>query len=378
MTELDGSRYRLMVTVLAGAVSALTMTGAHASKYNVELETIGVSPTTLEQAPPAFPNGKMRAGQEGWVRMNFVVGPQGRALDPVIVDSSGGPLFERAALDAVSSWQFKSPAAGMVHANNTVEVRFESGGDSGRAGRDFLRRSRDIVSDLYYGKARKAREKVDMANEFGGWNLYESTMLALLNARVEAAESDAPEELEYYRRALAISGPTTLKRRNRLEILARIFELEVDSRQYGEALVTLQTLRAINGSDAALADVDGKIRQLESSIDGGEPLAVAARIDSPCDCDEGRPLWAYTPARRDFSFAEVSGNVEGFEARCDNHRLSAQVATGTRWSLPADWGSCRIFVFGDDAATFEFIEYHEDPGGEDIGGSAVASSDVVD
>jgi len=86
----------------------------------------------------------------------------------------------------------------------------------------------------------------------------------------------------------------------------------------------------------------------------------------------------YTPARRDFSFAEVSGNVESFEARCDNHRLSAQVATGTRWSLPAEWGSCRIFVFGDDAASFEFIEYRDGPGGEDVGGNAVASSDVVD
>jgi hypothetical protein len=82
--------------------------------------------------------------------------------------------------------------------------------------------------------------------------------------------------------------------------------------------------------------------------------------------------------RRDFSFAEVSGNVEGIEARGDNHRLSAQVTTGTRWSLPAEWGSCRIFVFGDDAATFDFIEHHEDPGDEAVGGNALASSDVLD
>jgi hypothetical protein len=83
-------------------------------------------------------------------------------------------------------------------------------------------------------------------------------------------------------------------------------------------------------------------------------------------------------ARRDFSFAHVNGNVDGFEARCDNDRPSAQIATGTRSSLPAERGSCRIFVFGDDAATFGFNEYREDRGDEDIGGSAVASSDVVD
>ena len=101
-------------------------------------------------------------------------------------------------------------------------------------------------------------------------------------------------------------------------------------------------------------------------------------------CGTGQPppcrslLSAYTSARRDFSFAEVSGNVERFEARCDNHRLSARVETGTRWSLPAEWGSCRIFVFGDDAATFEFVEHREEPGDDEGGGSAVASSDVLD
>jgi hypothetical protein len=71
--------------------------------------------------------------------------------------------------------------------------------------------------------------------------------------------------------------------------------------------------------------------------------------------------------RRDFSFAEVNGNVERFEARYDDHRLGAPVTTGTRWSFPADWGSCRILVFGKDAATFELIEYREDPGSEDVG-----------
>lgn len=118
--------------------------------------------------------------------------------------------------------------------------------------------------------------------------------------------------------------------------------------------------------------------QLERAIEGDDAMAASTTIYNPCDCDDGRPLWAHTPVRRDFSFAEVNGNVERFEARCDYQRLSAQVATGTRWSLPAEWGDCRILVFGDDAATFEFVEHRGGPGGNDVGGSAVASSDVLD
>jgi hypothetical protein len=167
-------------------------------------------------------------------------------------------------------------------------------------------------------------------------------------------------------------------REERVEILGRILELEIDSRQYGEALATLAQLRSEPGNAGTLAGLSDKIRQLEDLVEGDEAMVAVGTIYNPCDCDNGTPLWAYTPARRHFSFAEVSGNVERFEARCENHRLSAQVATGTRWSLPAEWGSCRVFVFGEGAATFEFVEHREDPGDRNVGHSAVASSDVLD
>ena len=378
MNQPLGIRHRPIAAVLAAVLPTLLISPAHARKFDVEMDTSGVSVAAIEQPAPEFPDGKMRGGQEGWVRISFVIGPDGRAVDPVVVDSSGGPLFEQAALDVVSAWRFEAPGRDAENANNTVDMRFEISGDRDRASRAFLRRYRGIISDLYYVKPENAREKVDMANDFGGWNLYESTMLALLNARVEATEGDAAEELEYYRRALAVSGEAALDRKERAEILGRILELEIDSQQYGQAQETLAQLRAAPGGDPVLEELSGRIRALESAIASDDAMVVNGTIYNPCNCDGGTPLWAYTPVRRDFSFAEVSGNVERFEARCDNHRLSARVEAGTRWSLPPEWGSCRVFVFGDDAATFEFVEHREGPGDDEAGGSAVASSDVLD
>ena len=378
MYERVGIRYRPIVAAVAGFISSFVLVSAQAKNFDIELDSSGIAAAAVEQPAPQFPGGKMRGGQEGWVRMSFVIDADGRAIDPLVVDSSGGPLFEQAALDVVSLWHFEAPDAGAEYARNTVDVRFEISGDRDRASRNFLRRYRDIVTDLYYVKADDAREKVDMANDFGGWNLYEATMLALLNARVEGAEGDRAEELEYYRRALAVSRAETFDSKNRIEILTRIFELEVDANHYGDALATLAELRAEKGSDEALEGLADRIQRLEDSIADDAAIVAAGTIYNPCDCDEGVPLWAHTPVRRDFSFADVGGNVQRFEARCENHRLSAQVTTGTRWSLPDEWGSCRIFVFGDDAATFDFVEHREEPGEEGVGGSAVASSDVVD
>ena len=137
-------------------------------------------------------------------------------------------------------------------------------------------------------------------------------------------------------------------------------------------------LRAEPDNDKELAGLKEPIDKLESTVAGEEPIVAKATIYNPCNCDDGEPLWSYTPARRSFSFAELDGNVERFEARCENNRISAEVEPDTQWSLPAEWGSCQVFVFGDDSATFDFIEHGEDTGDSDVGPSAVASTDVLD
>ena len=108
-------------------------------------------------------------------------------------------------------------------------------------------------------------------------------------------------------------------------------------------------------------------------------LVANAFVVNPCDCDAGVALWDYIPAHRIFSFANLNGNVERFEARCELQRLSGAVETDQQWTLEADWGFCQIFVFGDDGATFEFLEHS--PGNEDTGSAdetSVARNHVLD
>jgi len=113
-------------------------------------------------------------------------------------------------------------------------------------------------------------------------------------------------------------------------------------------------------------------------ISGDEPISAQATIYSPCDCDTGKPLWSYVPARRTFSFSNVDGNVERFEVRCENERFSESIVTDKSWSLPADSGSCRVFVFDDDGASFDFVEHSDNEPVEQTGDTAVVRNDVLD
>ena len=84
------------------------------------------------------------------------------------------------------------------------------------------------------------------------------------------------------------------------------------------------------------------------------------------------------PARRTFSFAALNGNVERFEVRCERERLEGLIEADKTWSLPASAKNCQVFVFGEDGASFEFVEHLETESDDATGLTTVARSDVLD
>ena len=99
---------RRLAVVGAGLVISTT---AIAEKYDVALRNSGSTATPVQQEVPAYPTDLADSGQEGWVRMHFVVAPDGRAIDPIVIDSSGGAGFEMEARKALEQWRFEPPEA---------------------------------------------------------------------------------------------------------------------------------------------------------------------------------------------------------------------------------------------------------------------------
>ena len=147
---------------------------------------------------------------------------------------------------------------------------------------------------------------------------------------------------------------------------------------YAAAARTLERLREVPGSDATLEELAEPGAQLEALLDTGDPLAARARVYSPGNDGGAAPLWTDVPDRRTFSFAALSGNVERFEVRCERDRLEGPVEAGRTWSLPEGTSDCRVFVFGADGASFDFIEHNESESVDVAARSAVARSDVLD
>ena len=343
MTPQVRRRWLVGVTLffLAAAAPAL------AARIAIDIDAAGVLAEPIEQPEPVFPDSPAK-GQEGWVRLSFVITPDGLAVDPIVVDSAGGAEFEQAATVALANWRFE-PVERQL-AGNIVDIRFAVGRSRDKASIGFLRRCRRIMNDLDYERVDEAREQVEKTRK-----------------------------LENYRRALRISNSASFEGEARCELLTNLFELQFAHGHFLAAQATLDLLRQEAFGDKGIARLQDKIDALDKQVAANTSFRAVARLGNTVDCDACLPVWSHRPARRTFSFAALNGNVERFEVRCKHDRPQGTVNADTRWSLPEQAGNCRIFVFGDDGADFEFVE-HGDLQADDPGTAspAVARSDVLD
>jgi protein TonB len=94
---------------IALSVSALTLFAAAATASADEMPSKYLSSTQLkvvEQVAPAYPRFADMAGVDGYVLLEFTVGPDGSVLTPTVAEASSGH-FTESALNAISRWQFE-------------------------------------------------------------------------------------------------------------------------------------------------------------------------------------------------------------------------------------------------------------------------------
>ena len=67
----------------------------------------------LNNPKPSYPSLSKRLGEEGTVRLNILVNPDGSVAQLELAESSGHPRLDRAAIDTVqSSWKFEPARQG--------------------------------------------------------------------------------------------------------------------------------------------------------------------------------------------------------------------------------------------------------------------------
>jgi len=64
----------------------------------------------LSAPKPTFPSGALKGGSEGLVKLRAVIAKDGHVTSTMLLQSSGDPVLDRAAREAVSKWKMKPSA----------------------------------------------------------------------------------------------------------------------------------------------------------------------------------------------------------------------------------------------------------------------------
>lgn len=92
---------RLPIKFVIQADNTLDLSNAY------KMDEVDQPPTVLETELPVYPSSAREDGVEGFVVLQFVVGADGYAYDPVITNSVPGNVFDNAAMDALYDYRFK-------------------------------------------------------------------------------------------------------------------------------------------------------------------------------------------------------------------------------------------------------------------------------
>jgi TonB family protein len=92
---------------LAAAESQLSSLEARLAEARLERVPEETPAQPIARPAPEYPAAALRKGLEGWVRLSFTVGVDGRVKSPVVVEAQPARVFDRAALAALATWRYE-------------------------------------------------------------------------------------------------------------------------------------------------------------------------------------------------------------------------------------------------------------------------------
>ena len=106
MRTKTSSTIVLSTKTLAAAALALTLATSASADTAPDKFFSSKQLTVVEKVTPAYPLFADRTGRDGHAIVEFTVAPDGSVTAPAVRESSA-PMFSRAALEAIESWQFE-------------------------------------------------------------------------------------------------------------------------------------------------------------------------------------------------------------------------------------------------------------------------------
>lgn len=318
---------------------------------NIAVETF-TPPSRTVTVPPKYPRTRQIQSQEGWVKLNFMIDPEGKPYDITVAESSNDTRFEESAVKSIEQWEYQPAILNgeSIDAGTSVFITFElSGGEPGATAR-FVTRYKRLLRFIEQDNKEQANLLFDKLEDMSR-NLYEEAYFNL--ARFNYYQTWGGDPTILYG---AISRAAAMdKDRGFLpdalltSVLASKFSLEIKLNKLANALKTASILQQRDLSSQQQAHVQSVVEQINLIKDTGQPFSTADLIR------QDNRGFHYLVHNR-FHLADVEGDVAELRLHCDRGYVGFIFDPERVYSVSDDWNNCSLILIGTPGTRYTLMQ----------------------
>lgn len=309
-------------------------------------------PVRKDMKIPRYPRLSQAKGMEGWVRLDFMVGTDGKAFEIAVTDSMGNPNFQGAAIRALRRSTFE-PAhlnGQPVDAGYAMYYRFEVEGEGGGVGRDFLHLSKALMRAIDQGDRPLADRELAALESRTGFNLYEDAYLHIAKYRYNARWGDAPEQLHALDRAVSQDfQEDRLPEEVYVALQTQRFWLLVRTQDYERAASTFETLGKYELEASVASALETTMEEISALRDDDRAYAVAGSMD-------GQASWFYHLFKDEFAVTDIEGEITEVKLRCPESYVFFRFNPDMEYRVSNKRGHCHLELVGNPGTTFRLVQ----------------------
>ena len=299
--------------------------------------------------PVTYPVREADRLQEGWVMLDFMIDPNGRTYEVVVVDSTGSKSFEAAAVKAAKRWTFEparlqdKPIDTSYHFKLYFDHPYAQG-----VRKEFATEYETAVAAI--AADQRTRSQASLARMVAQ-NLEEDAFASLAQYQFEAKWGTEAKQISALRRAIAEeTTPRFLPSEQFAAALQALLPLELKTLDFAKAMATWDTLKKSKLAEASIASWQPKIDDATALRSDDRSYAVPGEIAA------GSSSWFYSLYKRRFQVTVSSGHLSEVKLRCDRQYVSFSFDPTSSYRIADQYGNCRLELIGDAGTRFELTQ----------------------
>ncbi|MCB1646724.1 MAG: energy transducer TonB, partial [Pseudomonadales bacterium] len=302
-----------------------------------------------------YPAIDLQNGNEGWVEAHMMVSPEGKVYEPVIIDSSGGAGFERAAIRALKKGKFK-PASlhgEPIDAGMRLKLTYRLKNKSQTVSREFHRDITEFIASIGNGDVEAAGKYREQLLLRGAKNLFEDAWLNFAMANYYQASNDKEGQYRHLKRAVAYESKESFLPASLFQsALVSMFALNVERSDFAAALATWKMLEPRLQDNDLKARLNNLVHEVRTAIEGDSAIRVKGQIDQGYG-------WAMKLVRSEFFVEPSEGRISELKLRCEKQYIGFPWRPDIAFRVPKAYGACVLQGIGDRAAEFTAVQMPE-------------------